>query len=332
MNTQSKTSKRIRLVVRGMIMLLAFIGIAFALTSTASHSQVYPKLTCILMCDSNDNVAAQCVNPITHEWAPSWRTYYGMSCTKRLASNPQFCADNGSLYDAVSKTCVCDPGYAKISDGILLTSMGCSPCPADSKWDVQTKSCVCNEILENFDTKTFTCKPRPRPPYHACPIGLVWNDSTQSCEHNCGAPGGASWDESRQSCVCPYGQTFYKEPQIHCGCPNGSHFNLDPPFGCIPCSSDDLADPATAAGAGCLTGGSNAPPPEGCPRGQIKSRNGQCIPAVLLPKTNTNTNTQNKTQKRSVPDAGLLETTPGLSPQGPAAGGTPSKPYTPNTR
>jgi hypothetical protein len=33
-----------------------------------------------------------------------------------------------------------------------------------------------------------------------------------------------------------------------------------------------------------------------------------------------------------VPPTGLLETTPGLSPQGPAAGGTPSKPPTPNLR
>jgi hypothetical protein len=318
MNTPSKTWTRVRLVVCGA--LLAVIGVALALISTASHSQPLPQggtFQCVDGC-VNGNWGEICWNSFTHVWLTAKtisqlqneggkKNFPELSCSAEMtrAGPPpiDICKSYNSIYDSYTNSCICNPGFAKVGDGTSET-IGCFPCPGDTTWDVKTRSCVCLGGIENFDTKDFACKPRPRIPHHECPVGMQWNTQTNSCDHGCGDE--ATWNEGAKSCVCnDANETFYPSTGGrggYCQCTYLGNTGDNTP-GCPP-------PPMPAAG--------------GCPRGQTKSRTGKCIPIVLRPTTDPTATKRTVPTTRTIPPAGLLETTPGLSPQGPAGMGTPS--------
>jgi hypothetical protein len=316
MNIQSNTSKLSRGIICSLQMLVAFSFVVLALTPTASQAKIRkthalnPRSCATQVCNkSTGQLATLCT------WKGTWDSVttenkQGQTCAQ--VASDKTCGALHSMYDVTSNSCLCQNGYTHRDNGVWR-SLGCERCPANTSWDAHTGSCTCNDSSQMFDTYDLVCRLGTLQAPDSCPAGLYWNVKAQICDHGCGPdPAFSAWDESKQSCTCMIkGMNWIPGPTElgfagDCQCPDQNHFDFD--------------------SNSCTGGQAPVVPQGGCPRGQIKSRNGQCIPGVLRPTTNTNTNTQNKTQKRLVPPAGLLETTPGLSPQGPAAVGTPSRP------
>lgn len=98
--------------------------------------------------------------------------------------------------------CVCSPTY-------YPTNLGCSPCPANSRYNSTQGTCTCNP---NFTLSNGQCVPIIN-----CPFNSFWNATTQQCQ--CNVSGQyvidgfcqvcipfSSWNGS--ACVCNPGYTL----------------------------------------------------------------------------------------------------------------------------
>jgi hypothetical protein len=303
MNAQSKISKWTHFIVRSLKILLVFSVIALSLTATASQAKtrktqaLNPRQCVTQMCNKSTGLLGTLCT-----WKGQWDSVTVNTpeqlCTQ--VASIDICHSPNASFNATYKTCECEKGFTHRDNGIWQ-SLGCERCPANTTWDPGTKSWTCKDPSQMFDTYDLVCRPGPlEPPPTPCPPGMQANRVTGVCSYGCGDQ--AHWDGD--SCVC-----------------NGANEYFQPIQG-----AEGYCQCAYLGNTGDNTPGCpsfNAPPPKRCPPGQVKSRDGGCISAGL-PTTNPTSNSNST--NRSVPPPGLLETTPGLSPQGPAAVGTPRAP------